>query len=106
MWGGWHRGTAHLSQKNKLRVVCGGQVERERFVGIIQTAMAAGCGAVVDLCAFDKDAVCDVVIGIGSAPAHYILISTDSVYMCCLPPAPPGESDCDPEYIDPPVELQ
>ena len=28
----------------------------------------------------------DVVSAIGSAPTHYILISTDSVYMSCLPP--------------------
>ena len=90
MRGGWHRPYGAL--EGKLRVVCGGQVERERFVGIIQTAMAAGCRAVVDVCAFDKDAVRDVVIGIGSAPAHYILISSDSVYMCCLPPAPPGDT--------------
>ena len=90
MRGGWHRPYGAL--EGKLRVVCGGQVERKRFVGIIQAAMAAGCRAVVDVCAFDKDAVRDVVIGIGSAPAHYILISSDSVYMCCLPPAPPGDT--------------
>ena len=35
-------------------------------------------------------AVLDVVLGIGSSGAHYILISSDSVYMCCVPP---GDSD-------------
>ena len=33
----------------------------------------------------------DVVLGLGSSGAHYIFISTDSVYMCCLGPGGAAE---------------
>ena len=39
-----------------------------------------------------RESVLGVVMAVGNAPVHYIFISTDSVYMCCVPPdgAPPA----------------
>ncbi len=69
-----------------VHLECNRSTERERFRELVEKE--GPWEVVIDFVAFYKEDVMDVVLALGSRPTHYILISTDSVYVACDLPAP------------------